>query len=503
MLFGKYKKNECNGIMYTDEEQNNFELSAQNLKTILSGSEDISFRDIKINNIRLSLIYVNGLVDHAVTSDYILKPLNQEEAFKSVKNEREVLALIEEGKIYYSSQYIRSDINIVISDILSGSTVLVLDKEKKAIIFDAKSFEKRSISEPTTENVIKGAKDSFVETLQINTATIRRRIRTQNLVIEKTIVGKQTLTNIAIIYMKGVTNRHILDEVKKRLSNINIDGVISTGFIEEYIIDNNNSPFPQVISTERPDKFCAGIISGMVGIIIDGIPVSYQVPGVLNQFLQAPEDYSQNYIISTLVRVLRYSLMLVTLFLPGFYVSIVTFHQEMIPTSLALSIAAAKEGVPFPSFIEVILMLIAFEILIEAGLRLPKTIGQAVSIVGALVVGEAAVNAKFISPAVVLIIAVTAISNYTMPNQDFSNALRIWRLVLVVLSSIIGLFGLSIGSLVLLYHLSKIESYGVPYLSPFVADENRQMQDSLFRLKLRTHIKRPIQLKTINKKRQD
>ena len=225
------------------------------------------------------------------------------------------------------------------------------------------------------------------------------------------------------------------------------------------------------------------------------------IPGTFGAFLQAPEDYSQSFIISSLIRFLRFALVFVTLFLPGFYISVSSFHIEMIPTDLALAITASKEGVPFLTFIEVLFLLLAFEVLVEAGLRLPKTIGLAVSVVGAVVVGQAAVDARLVSPAVVVIISITAISSFAMPNQDISNALRLWRFIFAVFSSIIGLYGLSIGAILLLHHLSSMEVFGVPYLSPFVGEEGKNLQDSIFRLPFFTQYKRPISLRTTNKKR--
>ena len=214
---------------------------------------------------------------------------------------------------------------------------------EKAVTLEIKGFEKRGISEPTDENIFKGAKDAFIEDLRTNTATLRRKIKTQNLVIEQTKAGVQSQTDIAIVYMKDITNPQIVLEAKKRLDTINANGIYELGKIEEYLSDNRNTSFPQIINTVRPDKFCANIAEGRVGIIIDGFPTAYILPGTLVTFLQAPEDYSRNYIISSIIRIMRYILAFMTLFLPGFYVSITTFHQEMIPTELALAINASKK----------------------------------------------------------------------------------------------------------------------------------------------------------------
>ncbi len=494
-----------NEIQYNERfEKSELELTTANVKKLMQHSSDVIIRELYINGNKdfpLTLIFIDGVIAAKTVDDDILKPLTQEMHLSQSKKAEDIISRIEHGTIYHITQRTRDKLADCISDIIEGSVALVFNSAKKAVTFDVRGFEKRSITEPTNENVNKGAKDSFIEDLRTNTATVRRKIRTHNLVISEMRIGKQTNTTVAIIYINGITNRKIIEELRKRLDRIDVDGVLSSGVIEENIIDNKYSPFPQVIYTERPDKFCANVVEGRVGIIIGGLPVTYIVPGTFDSFLQAPEDYSQNFIVSSVIRFLRFILMFVTLFLPGLYVSVTTFHQEMIPTGLALAITAAKEGVPFPSFVEVIFMLTAFEILIEAGLRLPKSVGQAVSIVGAVVVGQAAVDARLVSPAVVVVIAITAISSFAMPNQDFSNALRLWRFIFVFMSSVIGLFGLSLGGIILLYHLASMEVFSVPYMSPFAGEENKQMEDSIFRLPFSSQYKRPIGLKTTNKKR--
>jgi len=501
----KRKNNEGNTVLLSEKPNyTDVELNTENMRKILGKNKDVKFRKIFINDkdtLPATVVFIDGLVDQQLISDYILKPLVQEPKLENAENSKDVIKLIERGIIYFPLMEKKQNINDVISEVINGHTALVFDNDCTAFTFDTKGFEKRSIAEPTGENVIKGSKDSFIEDLRTNTATVRRKLKTHNLAIEEVKIGKQSVTSIAIVYIDGLTNRHITEEIKKRLDKINVDGVLTSGIIEENIIDNKYSPFPQILYTERPDRFCASVMSGRIGLIIDGLPITIILPGTFDVFMQASEDYSQHFIVSSVIRLLRYILLFVTLLLPGFYISITTFHQEMIPTELALAITASKEGVPFPSFIEVIFMLIAFEILVEAGLRLPKSIGQAVSIVGAVVVGQAAIDARLVSPSVVVIIAITAIASYTMPNQDLSNAVRIWRFVFVVFSSIIGLFGLSLAGIILLHHLAKMEVYGLPYLSPFVGEENKDMQDSIFRLPFSSLYKRPISLKTSNKKR--
>lgn len=504
-LAGK-KSSSSNKILYSEIPDNkDMELNIKNIKLILSKNSDVIFRDINIcgnPDFPVTLVFVDGLVDSKAIGDDVVKPLMQSSLLCKAGNESELIDLIEHGFVYSPDQKTRININDAINDILSGSCALVFDRKKTVLTFDTKGFEKRSITEPTSENAIKGAKDVFVESLRVNTATVRRKIKTQKLVIEQTTIGRQSQTSVSIIYLEGTANKHIVDEVRRRLDSIDIDGVVEAGFVEEYILDKTSTLFPQVLATERPDKFCFSLLEGRVGLLIDGLPIAYDIPAVLGNFLRSTDDYSLNFIAVSFIRLLRYSAAALTLMLPAFYISITTFHQEMIPTELAQAIAASKEGVPFPSFVEVVFMLIAFEILLEAGLRLPRNIGQAVSIVGALVVGEASVNAKLISPAVVVVIALTAISGFTIPNQDFSNAIRLWRFVMVIASSIIGIFGMGMVILFLLYHLASIETFGVPYLSPYVSNEGKDLEDSVIRLPLRFLKKRPSFVRSTNERRQ-
>ncbi|NLY43296.1 MAG: spore germination protein [Clostridiaceae bacterium] len=491
---------------YDMEQINNKEVTTENIKRILSDSSDVVYQVYYINsckNIPVNIVFIDGLVDVKIINDDILKPLTQEKILKEVKNSEDIIELIEHGVIYHASRKLHNNLGSTLNDVLNGAVALVFDKEKKAITFDIKGFEKRNITEPTTENSIKGAKDAFVEVLRINTSLVRRKIRSPYLRIKEVFVGYQTRTPVAVVYMENIANENIVEEVFKRLRGIDVDGVITAGNIEEYIIDNRRTPFPQIMSTERSDKFCHNIIEGRVGLIIDGLPVTYVIPATIASLYQAPEDYAQNYIISSFIRFLRYVGSVVTLILPGFYVAITTFHQEMIPTLLAISIINSKTEVPFPTVVSVLMMLIAFEILLEAGVRLPRAIGQAISIIGALVVGQAAVQARITSPVAVIVVAITGICGFILPNQDYSNAIRIFRFLFVISAATAGLYGLSLIFIALIYHLNTIETYGIPYFTPFVANEGKEVaQDTIIRVPLFLMKKRSSSLKVINKRRQ-
>lgn len=503
-----FKKNrQGKELLYEEKSENQgVPLTTESLRTLLSDSDDIVIRELYVNGnkkLKVTLCYVDGLINAKAASDDVLKPLMQEVNLSQAKNYKELIDLIEHGTIYYTSQQTRDNIDDTIADILNGFVALIFDKAKKAVTFDLKGFEKRSITEPIGESVIKGSRESFIEVIRVNTALVRRKIRTQNLKIKQMTIGQQTLTPIAICYIDGITNEHIINELENRLKSILIDGVLSTAFIEEYIVDHKLTPFPQVLYTERPEKFCNHLLDGSVGLLIDGLPTAFIVPGVISQFLQSPEDYSKNFLIATMINIIRYFSVLMTLLLPGFYIAISSFQHALIPTTLTITIISSKEGVPFPAFIEVFIMLIAFEILLEAGVRLPKNIGQAVSIVGAIIVGQSAVEANIVSPAVVIIVAFSVVAGFTTPNQDFANALRLWRFILTISSSIAGLFGLSMGIVVLLLHLSKIETFGVAYLSPYVANEGGEFEgNTIIRLPVWLAKYRPENLRTKNRRRQ-
>jgi spore germination protein KA len=500
----KAKRKEITTFSETPDNKQ-IDMTSDNLRKILSKSSDIQFVDIYIcgdRGRRVTVSFVAGVADQKSVSEYIINPLAEKSMLYREKDDTEVIDLITHGLVRCPVSATHTDINAVINDILSGSCAVIFDNVKTAVTFNVKGMEQRSITEPTNETAAKGSKDCFVESLGVNSATVRSKIKTQRLIVETTTVGRQTLTRIGIVYLDGTVNQTLVDEVKRRLSSIDIDSVIEPGFVEEYIIDKRFTAFPQILATERPDKFCTAILEGRVGLIIDGMPIAYDFPAVLHNFLRTIDDYSQNFLLASVLRILRYTCLMLTLILPAFYVAITTFHQEMIPTELALSIAGSREGVPFPTFLEMILLQIAFEIILEAGLRLPKNIGQTISIVGALVVGEAAVNAKLISPAVVVIVALTVISGFAIPAQDLVNALRLWRFILLIFSSMIGLFGIGVGALLLLFDLSSIESFGVPYLTPFATNEGKNLNDSIIRIPLPFIKKRPAYLNSPNERRQ-
>jgi spore germination protein KA len=462
---------------------NNRKINIHTLKEIFKENYDFNIKEVNFKDIKLYFLYLETIVDTQIIDEYILKPVIDMINSNSEIDNNDVLQNIEDGLLPHKSIETRENVEDTVKDILSGSIAIISSNiHNTSITLEVKKIEKRNTTEPTNENIIKGAKEAFIEDIRSNVSLIRNRLKTVDLKVQKIDVGDNIKTSVAVIYLDNIVDKELLEKILEKIKNIKTDKLISGGDFEEQIIDNKYSIFPQLIYTEKTDKVVANIIDGKIIVVIDGLPTVYILPAVINMFFQAPEDYSINYAVSTTIRILRYFATALSLLLPGFYICISVFHQEMVPTELAISIINSKKGEPFPTIIEVIFMLLAFEILIEASSRLPKTIGQTISIVGGLIIGEAAVNAKFVSPSVVVIIAVAGISGFLMPNQDFSNAIRMCRFILVILSGFAGLYGLSLGLFILVYYMCTIESFGLPYFIPFTSSDGKNLtKDTLIR----------------------
>ena len=449
-----------------------------------------------------TLCYLSGMVKMERVSDYILRPLAQDEALARC-SWAEAADRIRKGALYNLLVEERTTADQGAFDLVNGWCLLFLPEAGTTFSFLVQTEEKRAISSPENEPPLKGPRDSFVESIRTNTSILRRRVRTPSLRIREQLAGRQTVTPVDIVWIDGLTDPETVAEVERRVADIDIDAMIATGSLEEYIADDIHTAFPTILCTERPDRFSAGVIGGRVGVLVDGLPLGWLIPGTFGQFFHTPQDKSQSWVMASALILLRYLCMLTTLFLPALYIAAVTFHLEMIPTRLAQSIIAAKQDVPFTTIFEVLLMLVAFEIIQEAGLRLPGAIGQTVSILGGLVVGSAAVEARIVSPAVLIAVAAAGIAGYTMPSQELAGALRIWRFVLAVLASLGGMFGVAAGTLVLICHLAGLESFGVAYLTPFAANGGRRagvkavIRQPLSRVKLRE-----TALKTRNRRNQ-
>lgn len=483
-------------------------LSAQHVRSLLEKSSDIVFRDFIIRgkeDIPSLLIYVDGLTDKNIIDHYILKVLMVElsgEQELSQVTTKTVLETVFQRFAPASEIKKVKQLGEALDGVLGGDAVLFFGDTEEALVIGVRSWPNRGVMEPETESVVRGPREGFAETLRTNTTLIRRKIKHPALRIVSLKIGDLTRTDVVVTYIENIARPEVISEVLKRLSRIKMDGVLASGYLEEMIEDVPYSPFPQVSYTERPDVLAADLLEGKVGIIVDGTPIALSVPVVFTQYLQVAEDYYERAMIVILIRFIRYFGMLVALLAPSVYIGLTNFHQELLPVSLALNIAAGREGVPFPALLEAILMIMALEILQEAGLRLPKPIGQTIGIVGALVIGDAAVKASLVSPLMVIVIGLTAISSYAIPSYDLGIAIRLLRFPLMIMAGFTGFYGITIGLYALLIHLLSIRSFGVPYLSPIAPLKIRDfLQDTFVRAPWWALKKRP-QLGDAGRKRE-
>lgn len=411
------------------------------------------------NNIKCCILFSDGMISSSSLNDNIIKPIMLSSTIDSKKN---ILDAIMYHVLSSNSVEKISEVNKIIDSIVRGDTILFAEGSSEALTISSKGWQTRAITEPEAERVIRGPREGFTESLMMNLTLIRRRIATNKLKFKFRSLGVQSHTKICICYIEGIVNEKILKELNKRLDDINIDGITGSGSITELIKDSPFSPFKTVGSTERPDVVAAKLLEGRIAVVIDGTPVTLTLPFIFVENFQSNEDYYINFYFSSINRILRILSFILTISFPAVYVALTTFHQEMIPTPLIKSISAARQGVPFPTVIELLLLLLAFEILREAGTRMPTNIGQALSIVGALVLGQASVEARIVSAPIVIIVALTAITGLALPK--LKGAEIIIRLILVLLSSVIGLYGYIFGIIGLLIHLFEIRSFGIPYM---------------------------------------
>lgn len=480
-------------------------INSQVLKELFKKSSDVLIRPIKLsqNDITVHLFCVDGLVSSDLLDKAVLKSLISDPNIKEYKTEKTYMDYLLDGGAYHAFTSEENDVEKLIKVVLSGNAALIFDGEQKAVVYDIKNFDKRSINAPEEEGVMKGAKDSFIEVMRTNTALIRRRIRSKYLVVESLTAGKVSKTDIALVYISNIANMDTVNKIRGIIQDINVDNISTPAFIEEYLIENKKSIFPQIMYSERPDRIAANLSDGRIALVVDGIPFVYLLPCQLPMLMQSPEDYANHYFIGSSLRMIRYIAMIMTLFLPAFYIAATTYQNQMLPVQLALSTQQAKQNVPFSSASEVLGLLIAFEILIEAGLRLPKTVGTAMSILGGLVVGQSAVSAKLVSPAVVVIVALAGIAGFIMPNQDLSSGIRLSRFLFAVLAAFGGFFGLTAGLILLIVHLCSLDNYGIAYMSPFVDIEEGNHKDTLFRYPIRYFRKRPDKIVPENRTKQN
>jgi Bacillus/Clostridium GerA spore germination protein. len=364
-----------------------------------------------------------------------------------------------------------------INALMAGNAILFMEGYDKIIKISAKGYPNRGVPKAEVEKVLRGSQEGFSDAVKVNTALIRKRIRDAKLKVKEQQIGVRSRTTLALLYMDDLVEPALLNEIRERLNSFKVDGVLDIGILEQLTEKSWYSPFPQFQYTERPDKAAMAILEGKVVMLSDNSPSALILPTSYNNFFQTSDDFYNRFQMVTFIRILRYIAAIFAMFLPGAYLAVTNFHTQVLPTNLVLSFAAAREGVPFPSVIEILLLELAFELIREAGLRMPGPIGGTIALVGGLIVGQAAVTANLVSPIIVVLIAITALSSFSIPNDEFSAAFRLIKFIMVLVCASLGMYGLVLGIFVVVTHLAKLKSFGYPYLAPFVAGEVNDYQD--------------------------
>ncbi len=444
-------------------------ISEQALREIFASCADFETRTLRLGldpGRAVTICWLDGVVSARMLTEDVIRPLTSLARLPDAAGERQSLLRILAGAVYNCSAHARETVDEVVDDLTHGCCVLLFDASAQAVSFEARGECVRAVAEPTLEKSIKGAKDAFVETLRVNTALVRRRLCTPRLKLVESGVGRRSATRVALLYLEGAADMAVVERLAQRLDALDVEGLLATGALEEGLVDAPRSPFPQLLHTERPDRFAQYLLEGRVGLLVDGLPIGLAAPVCFADFLRVSGDSYNNYIVASALSLLRFLALGLSMLLPALYVAIALYHQEMIPTRLLLSVVEAKQRVPFSTGLEVVGMLLSFELLQEAGLHLPTPIGDTVSIIGALIVGQSAVEARVVSPIAIIIVAFAGIAGYALPSQDLGAAVRLARLGLVLAAILAGLFGVGAGLCLLLLHLAELDSFGRSYTAP-------------------------------------
>lgn len=445
------------------------------IQEALGNSPDVIIR--KMADGKLVASYIDSLIDPQLLSELMGNIENMIQRGEAVISSERLADSMNAGSVKLASTE-----RELLAGMLGGGTAIILDGAAGGMVVSIPGGARRSVEEPSSQTVIRGPKEGFTEDLSTNLSLLRKRLRTPDLRFENRIIGSYTQTRVVVAYIRGIAYLPVVEEVLKRLDAIDADSILESGYIEEYIQDRSFTPFPTILNTERPDAAAGGLLEGQVSILIDGSPFVLVCPVTFFKFFQSSEDYYQRYDISSFLRNIRLFSFLVAMLLPSLYIAVTTFHPEMLPATLLISIAAQREGTPLPALLEAMLMEITFEVIREAGVRMPRVVGPAISIVGALVLGQAAVQAGLVSAAMVIIVSFTAIANFVIPTFSMSASVRLIRFGLMFMAGTFGLYGILAGVIPVLMHLVSLQSFGVPYFLPIAPLSWSNMKDVFIRL---------------------
>ncbi len=477
------------------------------LKEVFKDADDIVFRNMKIGKnkkLKILLFYVDGMTTKDSISEYALQTLMESINLESLERGRgvELENRILQTNIAIAEVGVLQTLQECIDKALSGETILFMDTCSRAIWLSSRGWQLRGIQEPAAETLIRGARDGFIETMKINITLIRRRLRDPKLKVKYMQAGSRSKTDLALMYIEDIVNKTILEEVEKRINKIDIGAVLESSYIEELIEDDVYSPFPQVENTERPDAAASALLEGRVVIAVDNTPTVLMVPATFVSFMQSSEDYYERWLLACLIRMIRYIALPIVMLLPALYVAVTQFHPNMLPTQLALYVAASRANVPFPPYFEALLMELVMELVREASLRITSPVGSTISLVSGLVIGSASVEAGLITPIAVIIVALTSLASFAIPSYNFSTSLRMIRFAFIIFASFFGLFGISIGLCILIIHLCNLKSFGVPYLTPMThfVERRNDLKDTIIRPKIKTLVRKPKYLQVEKEK---
>ncbi|WP_313339247.1 spore germination protein [Sedimentibacter sp.] len=477
------------------------------LKEVFKDANDIIFRNMKVGQnkkLNILIFYVDGMTTKDSISEYAIQTLMDSINLENLKKDsgKELQNEVLNSNIAITELGTVQTLQECVDKALSGETILFVETCSKAIWLSSRGWQIRGIQEPAAETLIRGARDGFIETMKVNITLIRRRIRDPRLKVKYLQIGTRSKTDITLLYIEDIVNKTVLDEVEKRINNIEIEAVLESSYIEELIEDDTYSPFPQVENTERPDAAASALLEGRVVIAVDNTPTVLMAPATFISFMQSSEDYYERWMLSCLIRMIRYIALPIVMLLPAIYVAVAQFHPNMLPTQLALYVAASRANVPFPPYFEALLMELVMELVREASLRITTPVGSTIGLVSGLVIGSASVEAGLITPIAVIIVALTGLASFAIPSYNFSTSLRMIRFGFIILASTFGLFGISIGLCILIIHLCTLKSFGVPYLTPMThfVERRRDLKDTVIRPKIHDLVRKPIYLQVEKEK---